>query len=310
MIDFYEKTIEKKCGKVYSSSGDEYKVRCNKCKTKSMWINVRKQVFKCFSCKNNGHVNLLGLSFDNKQSVKKIINYNFNIHNSSEFSMPHNYIEVKSRIDFPKGWDYIIKRGYKPESIKFGTADKESIMFPIYENGKLIYYQTRCVYDFINIKSSNPNKNCGVGKEEILFGIDEIKNNEVIIVTEGIFDSLRIGSISTLGKNMSDIQFNKIMNKRPSLVFICYDNDAVENTMETVLYIKNKGFKNVAPFFLPKKYSDPDECDTKEFYRLLISIIKNDSIFQLFARLNSLSVEQTLTSLRSRCLEVLPRVLT
>jgi len=129
---------------------------------------------------------------------------------------------------------YLKKRGYplrviskyklKSTGIKGGKF-KHRLIFPYYLDHKPVTYVGRS----ITVKSylDCPIENSKIFPKGTLFNFDALKNNSNCLITEGVFDCLRIGDgcVSTSGTNWTDSQVRLLLQKNPKQVFICFDNE-------------------------------------------------------------------------------------
>lgn len=232
-------------GTVWFQSGNELKVTCPACDHKSFWVNPVKDTCYCFVCQHraklskllSGPVSRLVLTdvsvwgHSQRDLVREL--------NDDTAALPAGYRPVAKRDDFSDGWDYIESRGVCAADIEFGYTDGFSVVFPVRECGKVVYWQSRSLMKAMKQKTSNPKKtDSGIGRDDVVYRIDTVDEGDAVFVVEGIFDALVSGGVATLGKRCSKIQAMKIIAKKPSAVFICYDGDAHEQCMETVHMFK------------------------------------------------------------------------
>jgi len=221
------RVIENKFGTVFARSGDEFKVQCPKCSHKSMWVNPKKGVFVCFYCDYKGllqHSAQTGVNFALKEKDTTVFN--------PDAVLPYGYAAVKTRTDFIDGWDYIASRGVDPTFVEFGFVDQQSVVFPARENGRVVYWQSRMLGDIYVRKTNNPSRlKCELGKSDIVYRIDDARQNQPMRIVEGVFDALVVNGQATYGKKMSVTQAVKILSKSPSMVLVCYDADAWESSV-------------------------------------------------------------------------------
>jgi len=295
--------IESTFGRIFVSSGDEYKVMCPLCSRKSLWINVSKRVFHCFICDYKGRLEKLAPAFAHKRimNVKSIEPALFDLHDKSIFPAKFKY--VKHRTEFPEGWDYILSRNVDPAKVIWGCFDDISICAPMYENGKVVYWQSRSIYEVIKRKTGNPRKeNCLIGKDSVVFRIDCIKEGEPVFLVEGIFDAWVSGGIATLGKHCSKEQALKIALRRPSVVLVCYDPDTWEETDNVHTFVPaatqaRRAFARMSnrPIALPIKLQghDPAALGRSEFIRQVTNEVLSfrDSHYEALLKLSGVPIQ-------------------
>jgi len=121
--------------------------------------------------------------------------------------------------------NYLISRGVseelaKQKSLMFTVGE---IVFPYYEYGELVYWQSRSVLS----KSFNFPPN--TSKADFLFGFDDVEPCTEIIVCESIFNALSLGenAVATGGASLSSsgLQVKKIKALGPQRVILAPDND-------------------------------------------------------------------------------------
>jgi len=221
-------------GTIWDSHGPEYKVTCPKCSTKALWINVRKHAYHCFSCGDGGALQLLVPGWApsiTAQWVGASEKETFEIPDV----LPLSYMRIRSRCDYRPGWDYIEHRGVQAGAVEWGVVPGDSaVYFPMREQGRIVYWQSRSHSWVEKRKTQNPK---GIAKSEVVYRIDELGGGDVFhaicIIVEGIFDALRVGGVATLGKTCSPAQAYKILNRRPYVIFVVYDDDAYEASKVT-----------------------------------------------------------------------------
>lgn len=105
------------------------------------------------------------------------------------------------------------------------------VVFPLYEEGKLVYYQARTIGKG-GIKYLNPTKDDGcVGKSEVVGYIDSLKLGQPFIITEGLMSAwgaaalFGCAAVASLGKTISDTQAVKIAKKNPGRCTLMFDPD-------------------------------------------------------------------------------------
>lgn len=140
----------------------------------------------------------------------------------------------------PTAKKYISKRNFDPNemAIRYGMADgglvsdwRYRIIIPFYYKGQVVSYQGRAYnkeldpkYKFLSVEKSV------VNPKEIFYNMDNATKSAVI-VTEGVFDCLRLAGdggdvIASLGISTSEAQL-RLLKERYKTVHICYDPEPV-----------------------------------------------------------------------------------
>lgn len=274
-------------------------IKCPYCGTddpsEHLGINLTKGVFCCW--KNNihsGHIGklvqkLLNCSWDD---VKKIIGTDTEIVNVSEFDslfLDNVEVELKTKkLEFRqefreieqslltgKFYRYLEFRGYKDivklikkYNIKCVlTGDfANRLIFPIYENKKLMSWIGRSISLDSDLKYMDLDKECSVKyPKECLFNFDKEIRHKDLYLTEGVFDTISIeeiglgDAISIFTKHITTEQkylINELQNYYEN-IYIMLDKDAHMEALQLaneLLFIKNISIKE-----LPGSVNDPGE---------------------------------------------------
>ncbi len=237
-------------------------------KSFSCWICGRRNIFEYISKQlktNNSAVykllNKFQLPNTHAVSNKK---YNF----KQACSMPETDKKMKFRFR-----EYLKHRGFPLKIIKKYTLKntnsngnfKHRLIFPFYVNNKLVTYIGRA----IRIKDY---KDCPIEESVMfpkgtLFNFDKVQSRQNILITEGVFDAMRIGDncVSTSGTNYSDSQISLLLKKEPKKVYICYDNEFEAQEKAQSLAGKISLYVNqVEVITLPDRINDIGDLSTDE----------------------------------------------
>ena len=126
------------------------------------------------------------------------------------------------------GWMYLTKRDLTPSSlVPFIGRHYNYICFPIWENGKVVYYISRKMY--------------GMGYRYMAAETDGSKyifapytmplDNSVLVITEGVFDALanwqhvNLPTVAILGKSVNMFKVKRILDycREDGQLLICLD---------------------------------------------------------------------------------------
>jgi DNA primase len=150
--------------------------------------------------------------------------------NAKTVILPGNPDLMKCDVKYLKG------RGFDPDYIKETYRIKGSdyagdwmyrIIIPIYYQNKIVSFQGRDVTNkqYLRYKTLEKEKSI-VDPKSIFYGLDDLKNDEIVGVVEGVFDRWRMGKgfIASLGKNITDNQV-KILKQFKRVFFLIDSND-------------------------------------------------------------------------------------
>lgn len=155
-------------------------------------------------------------------------------------------VQTAPTIAPPPGWrhidnydalPYLRKRGITPEDVRtFGIVWCDSgiyaghMIFPVWEQGNLVYYQTRAMWDEDHNpafrKSMNPISQPNMaGPSEVLMNLDAARHYPRVALVEGPIDNAHAGpsACATLGKKVSVIQALKLKRAGVRAVDLMWD---------------------------------------------------------------------------------------
>jgi hypothetical protein len=132
-------------------------------------------------------------------------------------------------LNFNKDQIYInyLKRRYFDEDILkdlkiFIDHKDKRVVFPVYENNKLIFYAARA------INPDNPIRwlNSKGSSFHPVWNLENVRDE--IWIFEGIFDAVRVWpkGVAIFGLNMHDEQIRKILDKNPYKIVVVLDDDS------------------------------------------------------------------------------------
>lgn len=137
-----------------------------------------------------------------------------------DYILPFNFNKDKIYLE------YLKKRYFTEEIINnlkiFIDHKDKRIVFPVYENDKLIFYAARA------INCDNPIRwlNSKGSSFHPVWNLDNVRDE--IWIFEGIFDAIRVWpkGVTIFGLNMHDEQIKKILNKNPYKIVVVLDDDS------------------------------------------------------------------------------------
>ena len=179
----------------------------------------------------------------------------FNVDNI-KFNFLSLPVEAKEIRLLPSSWyesasNYIKSRGFDTNKFYFcfGGRYHGRVLIPYYwKNKELIYYNCRSIINQ-QPKYLGPPKECGVGKDDVLFFTSYPKSGEKIFLCEGELDALTLSLLgynacACGGKNLSDRQALLLSEYR---ICLSLDFDEAGKNALSVMYKKLCSFSLMDP---------------------------------------------------------------
>ena len=195
----------------------------------------------------------------------------------------------------PEGWKtidgllpYMFRRGISlADARDFGLFWCDSgrcrnrLVFPVWEQGKLVYWQARAMWEPRQgesfVKALNPPRfkvlddGTTVGVEgaavstDVLFNLDTARNYPRVAITEGPIDAIRTGcdAVCTFGKAISPTQIAKLLQANVKAIDLIWDADARQEM--TMTGTRLASLFDVRLVFLPT--GDPGDHTRDELQR-------------------------------------------
>lgn len=272
---------------------------------KTLWINVDKQTGFCFRCRERyslidivkliedcsfrDAISIIQEGVTDKTKLQAILeSLNPSVDdveedvNGVEVKLPSEYVRIKTKEDIPR---YLLQRkvtfkdcvkhsiGYCREGFY-----KNRIIIPIFdEEGILVSFVARLMGSPPNNKVKKVLYPKGSRITKVLFNhLYVVSSSNVIVVTEGVFDALRVGKqgVALFGKHASQEQIKllvKLGQKRKIVVMLDSDaDDDSEDLAEELSELCNDVF--IAK--LPNGRKDPGECRRADLERAIIKAKK------------------------------------
>ena len=239
---------------------DEWVLKCPMCNREKLVVNASKKQWHCWVCEEykteyggkkkairgaGGLIGLVGLlencSFD---QARKMVTGGKSSRGSYFRTDVVRGKKTSVEIPPPMGWKpintvlpYCAERGISFEDIRqFGLVFcdagryRNRLIFPIWEQGKLVYYQARAMWRAKPgenyIKALNPPSDVGAASPtEILMNLDTAKHFDRVAVVEGPIDCVHAGpsAVSTLGKRISVSQMLKMKRAGVRAIDLIWD---------------------------------------------------------------------------------------
>lgn len=266
----------------YEGTGEVFVFCPNGCheKKRKLQINVNKGVGQCWVCGLKGTalqlVSQYGTKNDRAQYLSTISFSEdrkiFDIEQTQSISLPKEFCDLnqsKSPLAYPAK-KYLKKYGIDKKHIdrfRIGICDsgefRNRIVFPSFgENGKINCFNTRSIFDDLNIKYIFS----GVVRS-VVFNELFVDWSKPIILVENVKAHIRhfdIGNvIPILGKKMNAdyTLFKSIVNNSVSQVFIALDPDEIEKSILYKKLFEDYGIQTK----ICKLSNQPDELESKVF---------------------------------------------
>lgn len=161
-----------------------------------------------------------------------------------------HYGELGPLLPDTAAYIYLKNRGFSPEALakyynmqRIATPLKdraflsERVFIPVYDCGKLVYWQARDVYDLPN---TPPYYICKNGTKS-LFNFDLAKQQKYLVLSEGVFDAVTIGLTGTglFGKSITPKQVQQLSTLKIPIV-IGLDPDAALEATKMEEFLKSR----------------------------------------------------------------------
>lgn len=188
----------------------------------------------------------------------------------------------KITVDDKEYYQYLLNRKLNEDIISksniFISEIEKRVIFPVYENGELIFYAKRAI-DNHPLRWIN----------SVSHGVDPIWNlenvGETVYLFEGIFDAVRMwpNGVSIFGKNLSDGQLNKLIKKKFHKIVVVLDNDSYgRESQEKIAEKISERHRNV----WINLWNENDKKDLSEMDNIKLDLVKFDIKGKLLKKLN------------------------
>lgn len=300
-----DKVIEKKF-----KNGIEFNARCPICgdSKKSLhkkrfhlkFIDSENIVWHCFNCESTGNFYHLYAYIEGitPEEAYKVLN-KYSKNRAKDSIKRKSTKKIKEKKSDNQNFNFILKDCISLDEKTEGSIhkqlqdrlksfiEKRKISFPIYiaykgkyknryiipiiEDGNIIYFQGRRIFDTMEPKYKNPS----VEKTNIILNRKNFDKEKYIIITEGLLDADAIGmqGTSMLGKSLSKEFRDKILEYTNKGIILSLDND--EDGMDKILEYSKK-YKSILYFLMPIEFKNQ-----KDLNDLLVhNYINRNSMYQ------------------------------
>lgn len=268
-------------------------------------ISLEKGIFHCWKCGYKGVV---------RQLLKDYLGWSPNVDeyvSTSDLRRVHSQNPEEERIELAKKFtglpkDYVFlgseltsfmgKKALQYVLTRISMNDIEKhrigycglgkyrwrIVVPVFEGEQITYFVTRAFIAGVLPVYNYPDKEeCGIGREGIVFNIDGAHKERMAVITEGVFDAMRVGraGVAILGTELSQEQLLKLEGLERYYVLL--DEDAVEQAIKIAhrLQCYKKDVRVVVP---PK--GDPSDYPRQEIYEWISSSVPFDYIQESYLK--------------------------
>ena len=291
-------------------NGTELLTTCPFCgKAEKLSVNPSKRVFHCWHCDTSGTLTkLLGINVTvtapavpEKKVQKDVYPPSFDpTQIQSLKGLPEDnpaIVYLRSRNFDPRELDEDFGFRYCASGRRFPKAPfdaSNTLIIPMYVNTRFVGWQARLLYDPKKVSEDvlqalgyterkddgtikRPPKymtSPGLRKQEILYNADWAKQFDTVVVTEGVFDCIRVGrqGVATLGKLVSESQKKMLLSLWKTVVLLL-DPDAQETQMKLAAELTRPGGPRIVQLEL-KGYKDAGDCPREELWRQINAALR------------------------------------
>jgi len=251
--------LRKVFGEDYTTRKKQFLINCfmPECGDTSgnLEVSLDKRVFHCWKCNYSGNIRKLLKDYlgyvpeeldEDFYSFEDLVpmqpDYDPNIQKDIKYiQLPKEFcplwIEKKLSFIGQKALAYATSRLSIDEIQNYkigycGLGDyRWRLIVPSFESGKVVYFIGR---DFMGqkLRYKNPAKEeFGTGADDIVFNIDGARIAKQAIISEGVFDAMRIGNdgVALFGSDISNRQLLKLLDIPK--IYVLLDRDAIKKAI-------------------------------------------------------------------------------
>jgi DNA primase len=326
-----EQIIEKYLGKSTHTEGSNNYYHCPVCHWKKPRLSVsyEQNKFHCWKCGWGGKslssilftlnaeksdiVEFYTLRGENRTLTNSrtslddlrymIINMDRNLSNAKKYyniTLPDGFVplhkDIRKFVTIPIR-DYLFSRGISKYEIEYYDIhynfSEGKILIPSYdENGKLNFYVSRTA-SHKNKYYENPHSSI-VKKTDIIFFESILQPSDSIILTEGVFDAIKIGynALPILGSFFNNTLISFLQKGNNKSVILAMDKDAIENMLKKSYYFLKCGIQVYMIDYNKTDEGDDPSSISKETLREMLkkeNLIKIDQMEILKQQLNQIN---------------------
>ena len=281
---------------------------CPSCgKTFKFGVHIEDNRTNCFSCGYNRKPMTVIYETENLLKFSDVYNLLKSLDSIKTFKLKDKEKEKAVEFFLPEGFklvgleknyvgNLVVKnlkkrnfniRSLQRKGIGYCTTGpyKGRIIFPYYQDGKLVYFNARKFLE-VGPKFKNPTEEeAGVGKSMLIYNIDALSIYDKVYLFESVTNCITLGdrATGTGGKSLSKWQTRQYINSPCKSIVIGLDPDAMKEAYKTALELSR--YKKVKVLIFPegkdandlgKKATKKLEKNTpyktyKEFYKLYLN---------------------------------------
>lgn len=267
------KIIEKTAIEKFGNSFVKYKIdewlfpcpKCEKFNIDNLHVSLTKGKFHCFHCDYGGKFKIIPKLSDIKSDN--------NEEKYTKNNTDNSYLIPFVRQDLTtEQLEALYKRKLTDDDILYyNISGGKRIQIPNYVVGSLT--DMICLWEWRkeNISKYNPKYLYPkeISTHNTVFNLHNIKENDTIILCEGIFNAITAGKngVASYGCHLSNIQLNLIMSKNPTKIIIAYDSDlpGVEGSIDVIDKLNNINYKGEVEYILLPKKVDINDLGNEKF---------------------------------------------
>ena len=280
-------------GTEYEISDPQFRINCFMCDdhTGHLEINFVKGIFHCWKCDYSGRVMKLFKDYmgecpfgsEDEYISAEDLTVKTEPDEEKTFSgLPEEFVPLWEKTDSlsevgKRALKYALTRMSKEdiEIYRLGYCGlgkyKWRIIIPIMEDGQAVYFTSRAFLPGVEPKHLHPSREeCGgIGKEEIVFNAERALKTGQVVVTEGIFDSIRVGKdgVAIFGTVLSDMQILRIQDA--NRFYVMLDQDAEDKAEHLAERLKRHHFHPRRVYLVKLPKGDPCDYTREELRRFM-----------------------------------------
>lgn len=297
------------------NNGNEITIRCPICGRDKLVVNINKGVWHCWVCQEyrynekgkrvplKGAGNVVGLvslleNVDYKtakgivgEGYTSYIGYVDPVYEYEEIPYPPYSQQITYLLP------YLQERGISLSDVYYfglfyctNGKYRNRLMFPVYEDNKLVFFQGRAMWNSDltdSIKSLNSPKHEGTaGTEDVLFNLEMASHYPRVVITEGPIDTIHVGynAVASWGKHITDTQVQKLYQYGVRAVDLMWDGPTPkepEGAVPEMMHVlpKLSGIFDTRIIFLPN--GDPGDYNREDLKYFQKSAIKANNVSNL-----------------------------